>query len=64
MIVHAEVQGQEKDLGSNESAKETGGMTVGGPPWKDLSKRKKAVGDMVVTGRPLGPMEEQASRPK
>lgn len=32
--------------------------------WKDFSKRKKAVGDVVVTGRSLEPTEGQASLPK
>lgn len=32
--------------------------------WKDFSKRKKAVGDAVVTGRSLEPTGGQASSPK
>lgn len=32
--------------------------------WKDFSKRKKAVGDVVVTGRSLEPPEGQASPPE
>lgn len=34
-----------------------------GLDWKDFSKRKKAVGDVVVTGRSLEPTEGQASPP-
>lgn len=32
--------------------------------WKDFSKRKKAVGDVVMTDRSLEPTEDQASPPK
>ena len=32
--------------------------------WKDFSKRKKAVGDVVVNGRSLEPTEGQAILPK
>lgn len=32
--------------------------------WKEFSKRKKAVGDVVVTDRSLEPTEGQASLPK
>lgn len=32
--------------------------------WKDFSKRKTAVGDVVVTDRSLEPTEGQTSPPK
>lgn len=41
-----------------------GCRVVGGPGWKDFSKRKKAVGDAVVTGKSLEPKKGQASLPK
>lgn len=37
---------------------------VGGPGWKDFSKRKKPVGDVVVTGGSPKAMEGRASPPK
>lgn len=41
-----------------------GCRVVGGPGWKDFSKRKKAVGDAVVTGKSLEPKKGQACLPK